>query len=144
MRSVLKYHIGFSTFCVVQGITVLSPCSELDHVLIEVLKWFRLKWLQVWKVYTLSFLVLALFMVAMVGLTMLRYSHNLDSLDNKEQWVTAFSVLLLISTILLSCLQVAKLQDLLYKHRGGKAIYSSENERFLGISMTDKGYILPN
>ena len=131
-------------YSVIPGITVLSPCSELDHVLIEVLKWFRLKWLQVWKVYTLSFLVLALFMVAMVGLTMLRYSHNLDSLDNKEQWVTAFSVLLLISTILLSCLQVAKLQDLLYKHRGGKAEYFSENERFLGISMTDKGYILPN
>ena len=128
-------------YSVIPGITVLSPCSELVVILIEVLKWFRLKWLQVWKVYTLSFLVLALFMVAMVGLTMLRYSHNLDSLDNKEQWVTAFSVLLLISTILLSCLQVAKLQDLLYKHRGGMAIYSSENERFLGISMTDKGYI---
>ena len=108
-------------YTVIPGITVLSPCSELVVVLIEVLKWFRLKWLQVWKVYTLSFLVLALFMVAMVGLTMLRYSHNLDSLDNKEQWVTAFSVLLLISTILLSCLQVAKLQDLLYKHRGGMA-----------------------
>ena len=131
-------------YSVIPGITVLSPCSELVVILIEVLKWFRLKWLQVWKVYTLSFLVLALFMVAMVGLTMLRYSHNLDSLDNKEQWVTAFSVLLLISTILLSCLQVAKLQDLLYKQRGGKAIYSSENERFLGISMRDKGYILPN
>ena len=82
----------------------------------------RLKWLQVWKVYTLSFLVLALFMVAMLGVTVLRYSHNLDNIEHKDQWLTVFWVFLLITTILLSCLQVAKLQDVLTKHRGGRAI----------------------
>ena len=77
----------------------------------------------------MSFLVLALFLVALVGLTMLRYSHNLDSLDNKEQWLAGFWVFLLLTTILLSCLQLAKLQDLLSKHRGGMAIYYSKSAK---------------
>ena len=61
-------------------------------------------------------------MVAMVGLTVLRYSHNLDNIQHKDHWLTVFWVFLLITTILLSCLQLAKVQDLLSKHHGGKAI----------------------
>ena len=91
-------------------------------IIFIVVECFRLKWLQVWKVYSLSFLVLALFMVAMVGVTVLRYSHNLDNIQHKDQWLNVFWVFLLITTILLSCLQVAKLQDVLTKHRGGRAI----------------------
>ena len=81
---------------------------------------FRLKWLQVWKVYTMSFLVLALFMVAMVGLTVLRYSHNLDNIQHRDHWLTVFWVFLLIATLLLSGLQVTKLHHLISKHRGGR------------------------
>ena len=55
-------------------------------------QFFRLKWLQVWKVYSLSFLVLALFMVAMLGLTVLRYSHNLDDIQHKADWSTTVPV----------------------------------------------------
>ena len=62
---------------------------------------FRLKWSQVWKVYVLSFLVLGLFMVAMIGLTLLRYSHNLDNLPYREQCQRGFWTFFLITTILL-------------------------------------------
>ena len=62
---------------------------------------FRLKWSQVWKVYVLSFLVLGLFMVAMIGLTLLRYSHNLDDFPYREQWLRGFWTFLLVTTILL-------------------------------------------
>ena len=62
---------------------------------------FRLKWSQVWKVYVLSFLVLGLFMVAMIGLTLLRYSHNLDNFPYREQWLRGFWTFLLVTTILL-------------------------------------------
>ena len=54
-----------------------------------------------WKVYALSFLVLGLFMVAMIGLTLLRYSHNLDNLPYREQWLRGFWTFFLITTILL-------------------------------------------
>lgn len=54
-----------------------------------------------WRVYVLSFLVLALFMVAMIGLTLLRYSHNLDNCHNKQLWEHGFWIFLLTTTVLL-------------------------------------------
>ena len=92
---------------------------------------FRLKWLQVWKVYTLSFLVLGLFMVALTGLTLLRYSHNLETCSNREGWVQGFWIFLLVTTILLGCLQIVKLHDILMKRHGNLiSDWKARQERF--------------
>ena len=40
-------------------------------------------------------------MVAMVGLTLLRYSHNLDDCHNKQEWEQGFWIFLLATTVLL-------------------------------------------
>ena len=71
----------------------------------------RLKWIKVWKVYTVSFIILCLFMVSMITFTLLNYSNIFVHTDATLKQV--FWVLLLVTTVLLSLLHAAKLHHLL-------------------------------
>ena len=81
----------------------------IEHPLFET--FIRLKWIKVWKVYTVSFSVLCLFMVSMISFTLLNYSTIFVHTDATIKQV--FWVLLLVTTVLLSLLHTAKLHHLL-------------------------------
>ena len=84
----------------------------LEHPLFET--FIRLKWIKVWKVYSASFAVLCLFMVAMVGHTLLSFSTFFE--DSNELVKEAFSMFLLTMTVLMFLLHMAKLQHILFKN----------------------------
>ena len=106
----------------------------IEHPLFET--FIRLKWIKVWKVYTVSFIILCLFMVSMISFTLLNYSNIFVHTDATLKQV--FWVLLLITTVLLSLLHAAKLHHLLCrscvtrsaKHKSLLSDWKARQERF--------------
>lgn len=84
----------------------------LEHPLFET--FIRLKWIKVWKVYSAAFAVLCLFMIAIVGHTLLSFSNIFE--DSNEHVKEAFTIFLLTMTVLMFLLHVAKLQHLFFKN----------------------------
>ena len=96
----------------------------IEHPLFET--FIRIKWIKVWKVYSASFAVLCLFMVAMVGHTLLTFSNMFEESKDAR---SAFRIFLLITTVLLFILHVAKLQHILFKscpQRGTKKSFFND------------------
>ena len=83
----------------------------LEHPLFET--FIRLKWIKVWKVYTTIFAVLCLFMIALVGHTLLSFSNIFEESDVYVK--ETFSLFLLVMTVLMFILHIAKLQHILFK-----------------------------
>ena len=84
----------------------------LEHPLFET--FIRLKWIKVWKVYSATFAILCLFMIALVGHTLLSFSTFFE--ESNELIKGAFSIFLLTMTVLMFLLHVAKLQHILFKN----------------------------
>ena len=83
----------------------------IEHPLFET--FIRLKWLKIWKLYTATFLLLALHKIALIGYSLLSFSHTFENFG--QVWTEMFWIFFLISNICISILQALKIHGILFR-----------------------------
>ena len=84
----------------------------IEHPLFET--FIRLKWLKIWRLYTISFLFLVVHMIALVGYSLLCYSPTFEDLDAIwRDWI--FWSFFLVSNVAITFLQLAKVYGILFE-----------------------------
>jgi hypothetical protein len=83
----------------------------IEHPLFET--FIRLKWLKIRKLYTMTFLLLAIHMIALVGYSLLCFSHTFENVDRIwRDWI--FWIFFLVTNIVITILQLAKVHGILF------------------------------
>ena len=103
----------------------------IEHPLFET--FIRLKWLKIWKLYTVTFLLSIVHMSALVGYSLFNYSHMFEFVNPVwKNWI--FWVIFLISNVMITLLQLVKIHGIFFwrcynKSKQTKHSLSSWRER---------------
>ena len=109
----------------------------IEHPLFET--FIRLKWLKIWKLYSITFLLMTIHMTALVGYSLLCFSHAFDNFGSI--WTDIFWIFFLASNIVMTILQASKIQGIMFrrcyktqkKHEHSLSDLIERQERFYPI-----------